>query len=466
MKSRIHGMLLSLFFALVFCLSFGIEASAHQYKTYTHSNDLDVEAKDVGIADAEMMKKFLLHAAKHIELIVDDENLDEENKQETSIELAIFSRMLLREKGVFNNGETYIIAITERGAMIDHGLYYGDSYGKRYFDDDNPVDDTIGTLLAAGNLSDGADSIVCKDYEHDGKQRVACAINQNRPALGTSALATITTIAGYHHAKDDLIDPDCSVLTSQLTDTAADVENETDPDMKEKRLESFVKGVIAGFSQQQGVIVKELMEEVQEILAGGGQIDPQAFPTKAAVRGYEIAPCFKESELFHGSVYAFVMNPVHGTSFMNGLDFNLHGGSVDLDDPDPIDGENVLTAFQKAVTNGSGDLADLAEGNSGFVTYHWDNPTVEGDEVEDYLEKGQVPGNSIKKSYLEVIDTTDPRSGKPTYLVFGSGIYLDEDEDDGGCSIAATGSTHQGALLNLVLAASVLFSVVFLRRRV
>lgn len=40
------------------------------------------------------------------------------------------------------------------------------------------------------------------------------------------------------------------------------------------------------------------------------------------------------------------------------------------------------------------------------------------------------------------------------------------EDDDDGCSLAATGSAHQGASLNPLLAASVLFSVVFLRKRI
>ena len=40
------------------------------------------------------------------------------------------------------------------------------------------------------------------------------------------------------------------------------------------------------------------------------------------------------------------------------------------------------------------------------------------------------------------------------------------EDDSDGCSIAATSSTHQSTLLNLLLAASILFSVVFLRERI
>ena len=87
-----------------------------------------------------------------------------------------------------------------------------------------------------------------------------------------------------------------------------------------------------------------------------------------------------------------------------------------------------------------------------------------------------VPGTSIKESYLEVVDVTSGIGPNRILYVFGSGIYLDPESmppgddmmagDDGdGCSIATTGSTHQSALLNLFLIASVLFSAVFLRKR-
>lgn len=240
--------------------------------------------------------------------------------------------------------------------------------------------------------------------------------------------------------------------------------------MKRKLLKDYVKGIIKGFTDLRTAIATEIA-----LLKGFDYLLTPAGQAEIGARIYEKAGCFRTPEqIKHGSVYAFIMDPVRGVSFMNGLDFDLHGLSVSLTDPDPVqcDGASVLTAFQNAVTNGSGDLAGLANGNSGTVTYHWDNPTVDGDEVENFLAKGVVPGTSIKESYLEVVDITGGFS-QPVYLVFGSGIYLDSADketcesadDDGGCAIAATGSTHQGALLNLFLIASVLFSAVFLRKR-
>lgn len=146
-------MLLSLF-ALALCFSFSMGASAHDYersdgkKTYTH---IDVSAEDVEMATAADKQattaKFLLHAATHLDLIVKDTTLDE-TKQELSREVVIFSKRS-RVPGEFNNGDTYIIGITERGSMTNHGQYK-DLYGNRYFDDSNPAQEPMKTLITAG----------------------------------------------------------------------------------------------------------------------------------------------------------------------------------------------------------------------------------------------------------------------------------------------------------------------------
>ena len=186
--------------------------------------------------------------------------------------------------------------------------------------------------------------------------------------------------------------------------------------------------------------------------------------------------CIGGGDYSEGSIYPFMLEPEEGLAVLNGLDFHLYGVSVSLTDPDPIqcDGANILEAFNNAVTNGSGDLADLAVGNNGFVTYHWDHPEDPGDNNEGYLEKNEVPGFSIKKGYIEVIDTTPPEfaalGAPPTWRIVGSGIYLDDaeycKEGSEGCAIAATANTPQSALLNLFLIASVLFPAVFLRKHI
>ena len=141
------------------------------------------------------------------------------------------------------------------------------------------------------------------------------------------------------------------------------------------------------------------------------------------------------------------------------------------------------------------EVRDPESDGDGLFNYCWDDPTIEED--NEHNPDFTAPGFSWKTSY--VVDPfdyleLDPPSGS-TGVIFASGIYpkdgtpplgceifadtddmTDDMTDDigdegvdavsgGGCTIAGTSNTSQGALLNLFLIASVLFPVVFLRRR-
>lgn len=382
-----------------------------------------------------------------------DESLNELEAQEKSKEAVIFAKAA-RDPGIFNYGDTYIIGMTRRGAVTNHGRYQhlvGSTYGLEA--------EPVKTLAGAGNISDGADQAMCASYSYDG-DRTACAVRQ------TSLSGEIITIAGFDHAENILERPNCSDFT--LAVTAKQVEDETDLDKKRELLRRYVQGVIGVFSTIQRSLLTEITTEDPAILQ-----DLQRLGAEMNARIREKTICFSSGDFKNGSIYAFVMDPLRGVSFLNALDFDLHGLSVSLTDPDPIqcDGTNVLTAFQNALTGGTGNVEDdLTNGSNGTVIYHWDDPRTEEDDVKDYIAKGVVPGTSIKESYLEVVDVTGGVPGfPPAYFVFGSGIYLDDAEycdDDDGCSITSTGNTHQSALLNLFLIASVLFAAVFLRKRI
>lgn len=458
---------LSLFFAIAVVFSFGIEASAHDYERsdkqhiYKHSQDVNILAKDVNVASEDDVKKFVRHIAKHIDLIANDNNIDRLK------EITIFYKET-RRAGPLNDGDIYFISVTPRAAIANHGKHPG-LYSHRYKVSTDPLKTLLGDDVPE-EFSDTVDP-VCAEYSYDGKQRIACAIGQDTPNGFRIA------IAGFHHAEknDALITPpDCKNFTLDVT--AEDVENETDPEKKKDLLKQYVDGFASVFGKEMETIQLQLFAEDRTLAT-----DLRRFGVELNARMIETAACSRSKDFYHGSVYPFIMDPKSGTSYLNGLDFDLIGLSAALTDPDPIqcDGDNILTAFQNAITNGSGNVpADLAIGNNGFVKYHWDNPTVDGDEVEDYLERGVVPGRSVKESYIKVVNATPKlftdRGAPPFLVIFGSGIYLDEadkencesaDDDDGGCAIAGTGGTLQSALLNLFLIASVLLPAVFLKKR-
>ena len=479
-----HGIFLSLFFALGVSFLFGTEASAHEYRGFSHSPDLDINAESVGVGDKDSIKKMALHLAKHIALIQEDSNL---SRPEQAKELVILAQRA-REEGVFSNGKVYSVLVNPDGYILNHGLYR-DLHFKKYrppfeFEDGDGM--TTGTVQKT--LLDSGEDPTCVDYHYDGQDRTVCAMDTQIFSAGGRTI----NVMGFHHAKDDynLIErdnPNCNDPLFSLPVTAKQVDDEQDPQEKEELLVQYVKAVAEKLKARQGRIASQLLrEELQLVSLATGRVEgstPEEIQSANEELGEKFVRialgttgCIAKGDYIEGSIYPFMMDPVEGVATINGLDFHLYRLSVSLTDPNPIqcDGANILEAFRNAATNGSGDLADLADGNNGFVTYHWDHPETPEDNNEGYLEKNEVPGFSIKKSYIEVVDVTSAEFAAlgvpPSWYIVGSGIYLDDaeycKEDDEGCAIAATANTPKSALLNLFLIASVLFSAVFLRTRI
>ena len=485
MKIKIHGIFLSLFFALGVSFLFGTETSAHEYRGYSHRSDLDVSAENVGIGDvdyADSIEKITLHIAEHIALIQGDSSL---SRPEQAKELVILAQRT-RERGVFNNGEVYFILVNPEGYIVNHGLYSDLHFSKylpsfEFRDESGMTTGTVQTLLD----SEGEDP-TCVDYHYDGQDRKVCAMGTEVFSAGGHTII----VMGLHHAKDDydLIErdnPNCNDPLFSLPVTAKQVNDEQDPEEKEELLKQYVKAVAEKFKERQDMVASKLLEDDPDLVRLATGLVQDSTPEQIQSAGEELEEesvrislrttgCIGKGDYSEGSIYPFMLEPGEGLAVLNGLDFHLYGVSVSLTDPDPIqcDGANILEAFRNVVTDGSGDLADLAVGNNGFVTYHWDHPELE-DNNEGYLEKDEVPGFSIKKSYIEVIDVTPPEFSAlapPSWRIVGSGIYLDDaeycKEGDEGCAIAATANTPQSTLLNLFLIASVLFSAVFLRKHI
>ena len=438
--------------------------------------------ENVDVGDAVSIEKMALHIAEHIALIQEDSSL---SRPEQAKELVILAQRT-RERGVFNNGEIYFILVNPEGYIANHGLY-PDLHFKRYLssfefrDGSGMTTGTVQTLLDSDDPEDPA----CLDYHYDGKDRTVCAMGTEVFSAGGPTI----NVVGLHHAKDNysLIErdnPNCNDPLFSLPVTAKQVDDEQAPQEREKLLVRYVKAVAEKFKERQGRIELQLLREYPHLVslaAGLGtpeqiQSAEEELGEKSVRIALRTTGCIGKGDYREGSIYPFMLEADEGLAVLNGLDFHLYGVSVSLTDPDPIqcDGANILEAFRNVVTDGSGDLADLAVGNNGFVTYHWDHPETLEDNNKGYLERNEVPGFSIKKSYIEVIDVTSPElaalGAPPSLRIVGSGVYLDDaeycKEDDEGCAIAATTHTPQSTLLNLFLIASVLFSAVFLRKRI
>ena len=468
MKFRIYGMVLSLFFALGLVFSFSIEASSHEYGGYTHSVNTR-EASQVSPNDATQMEEFLRHSIMHLEWI--NSNFTGQEKQKEEIKFA----RELRASGVWinNQNSVYQIGLNKHGTITNHPVYpglYGWSVGE------NPTDSLLSQLTAAGEKP------VCVSYtDHTSTDRTACAMEYE------SSSGPVVGIAGFHHKETDsrIMPPDCTGLN--ITPTAKEVYESQD---QEADLELFVKAAIAKFKEVNQRISEEALvdlgittprcltlQETEDLSkAAGGRILGLA----GCLATEEGNPSMQDGNFRHKSIYLFAMSPDQdGTVLVNGNSPNLNGLDFNRTDKE---NNNIGDLIREAVTGGSGNLADLADGNSDTVEYYWTNPDLMGSDLtEGWFENNLSPGTSFKKSYVEAVNLTPDIATTacgtpPFFFVFGSGVYPQDDDgdggdgdsggDDGACAIAGTSNTSQSTLLNLFLIASVLFSVGFLRRRI
>ena len=212
-----------------------------------------------------------------------------------------------------------------------------------------------------------------------------------------------------------------------------------------------------------------------------------------STRLFDKAACLGSGDFKHGNIYAFIMDTdlEKSTVLFNGNNFDLNGANLELnDDSLPGDDKSIAGLFARA----------LEGETSAYTNYRWDDPTTTDDDVPNFFRDRKVPGTSCKRSYIEVADLNELAADAvaqieavaqlnlpaslldsffpPQPYIFGSGTYPGEDlcgeipempemmdDDDGACAIAGAEHTSQSTLLNLFLVASVLFSVVFLRRR-
>lgn len=468
MKFKTHGMVLSLLFALGLVFSFGINASAHEG---SHSDGQGTTADNVDPTMKGEVEALLTHIIDYYnqEYVAHLDDLEARTRA-----IIVFGRQIRRDSengGLYKDGDVYSMALNESGIVTNHGGYPNDRYGW-VFDPDaqgSAVASTIQDLIA-GSTVDGAP--VCEDYGQDG--RVACATKVR------SDLGPITVIAGLHHAENDpaFVPPDCSDFT--LTTTAQQVfESQSDAD-----LEAYVEGVIELAQNQRAATFNAQFAEFQ--MNRPTDLANLFDPTSDAARDFGIGmlqkvyskvACFGTGDLKHGNIYSFIMSadPAAASVLFNGNNFDLNGATLELnDDQLPGDDKSITGLFARA----------LEGTDSAYVNYHWDDPTTADDNVENFFENRKVPGTSCKRSYIKVANLNEglPPGTPEDLFIFGSGTYpgdevcasgesddmpeMPESDDDDGCAIAGAEHTSQSTLLNLFLIASVLFSVVFLRRRV
>ncbi len=418
-------------------------------------------------------------------------------------ELTIFARDIRRE-GTYRHDEVYAIGVTENNVITNHARHPELIGYKVNPDAGTSLANTFKALLDGSTIG----GTNCETY---GQNKVACAAK-----VVSDLTVDVTNIAGLDHEADlanldaAFEEPNCSGLT--LGTTAAAVF----ADPSDANLEAYVKDVIAAVQEDiKDITVDELTKLLGKDPSTAGLTDV-AFLADPAEQGkldsnvktriQERLFCFGSGDFKSGNIYVFVMGAdlAESTVIVNGNNFDLNGGNLRLKDYNLEGNDKTIAGLFNR---------ELAGETSAYADYRWDDPLDMEDGIENWFERDLVPGSSPKRSYIEVADLNKAafdellvqlghlpivtpellRGSFPEeHYIFGSGVYLDvpnvphmmdDIEDDttddiedivdevvdaasGGCTIAKTSNTSsQNTSLNLLLVASVLFSVVFLRRR-
>ncbi len=466
MRCRIYEMALVIIFALGLIFSSGVQSLAHT----------GIDAGDVGPTNETNMSNFLDSIITYYNDVVSSNITDPDA---LTREITIYG-MDIRTNETYNDDDVYSIGINESNIITNHSKY-PDLLGWEFKPGamNSDVASTIEDLTDNSEYHKSTPPQLQVDQSTIGDNYCVSygeASKQACTAKVWSPSGPVSTIVGIDHNENDpaFTKPDCSEF--KLDISAKDVfEDPTD-----ENLVAYVEGII---NEAQELVGKITNEQVAEFMRKGRDLSDstEVMELEIAIGNEMFAKtyCLRSGDLNYKNIYGFIMEaaPTNPTVLINGNDPNLNGSNLDLNDTRLSGQQNIAKLFSEK-------LGELKNGMSAYVNYHWDDPENEDDDVENFFRDKNVPGTSCKRSYIKVANLNERVQGAEESLyIFGSGTYpgddaceeeekeeqpetaATEDDDDGGCAIAGTGHTSQDALLNLFLTASVLFSVVFLRRR-
>ena len=447
---------LTLFFFCVIVFSAIPPASAHERTTAQQASERDTEAA---------MRDFVLHVKEHREQL---RNHDEH---------AEFRNAMRNSNGVWRHRDMYVIAVNKAGSRQqgDTSVQSGDIV---FFHGKHPSAGSgslrnIAIFERLMTRADGAgEEAVCvqaQNMEEEEYGNHVCAV-QTTVTSQTGARNIVYTVAGFNHepGEVDFFKVECPKFDSGyfgqlITNSDGESFTRTRADMvdDEESLEDYVKTV---------------NEHITSVLAGAPADSAQQRPVLA--RMTQLMPCWRDEPWRSGSIYFFIFTYTDKRfAIFNGNNPRSQDTAFHLIDDN---GLNIPRAMLQELRK-QDDTPD-----EGFLTYLWDDPSVDGDEVlcmepdvpvtpplqdqnDDEDEQmlfcdeggpipGRAPGTSVKRGYFIL---TDFGTGGDTEYILGSGIYPGPPGGGGGgggCAVASgSGDGPGAAAFGLFLITAVLF---------
>ena len=148
-----------------------------------------------------------------------------------------------------------------------------------------------------------------------------------------------------------------------------------------------------------------------------------------------------------GDIYLYIM--LENLVLFNGNSPDLEDTTLNITDRN---GCNVGEEIHRVIAGEDREcksLGLLPQNSEGYLEYLWDNPDIEGDEDERFLDSQEFsPGFTPKLGYVKSFRT---RTG--VNVIMGSGVYpvVEEKPDNDGCALAGSSENLPAGLLALFL---------------
>ena len=345
----------------------------HMDSASAHGNHADA-GKETATADKagnsrNALREFVLHAKAHWEVPV---------PREQSLD---FWQQILNEvqqKGDWNSGSTYLILVDKQGRSIAHGYYESAPGHDITVWRDARGTDVVQKLIEAAQADEQGGFV---DYYWDDPDdpsddstspKSAYAVNYKVRALG----AELVLIGGLHH--EEVVPSMLEVLEKYVPEVKANTVK--DPDTLKNFVEKAAEFVNHVYETTQGNM------DITDLLAASNS----------------------DEAWKHNEIYLFAITK-QGLAVFNGHDPDLIR-TLAFNPMNVVDGNELEVGKEMVRT---------AEKGGGFVYYLWDNPLVDGDEIN---EVGKAKGTSFKVAYVKKVTL-----GDDSYIL-GSGFYPEEGE--------------------------------------
>ena len=353
---------------LTFICVFFYMHSASAHGKHANASKETVTASKAGNSRSAT-QEFVLHAKAHWEVPV---------PREQSLDL--WQQILgeVQERRDWRSGSNYLILVDKQGRSIAHGYYESaPGYDISVWRDARGTD-VVQELIkvAQGSKQGGFVDYYWDDPDDPSDNSIspksAYAVNYTVRALGIE----LVLIGGLHH--DEVIPSMLEVLKKYVPEVKASTVRDSDT------LKNFVEKAT------------EFVNHVYGTTQGNMDITNLLRVSN------------RDKTWKHNEIYLFAMT-------QQGL-VVFNGHNPDLVRTLAFNPMNVIDENEFEVGK---EMVKTAKKGGGFVYYLWDNPLVDGDEIN---EVGKAKGTSFKVGYVKQVTL-----GDDTYIL-GSGFYPEEGE--------------------------------------